>query len=86
MLGARSAEGANVAVVPLTLTAPATDVELAVSTKVNEVVLIVELVIASEKIADSDALSATPVAPTLGVVTVTVGGVMSPTVVIKVQM
>ncbi len=85
MLGSRSADGFNVAVVPLTPTTPTTEAPPAVLVKVNEAELIVELVIASENVADTEAFSAIPVAPEPGLVLDTVGGVVSAEVVMKFQ-
>lgn len=71
--------------VPLTPTTPATAAPPAVLVSVNEVELIVALLIASENVADTEAFNAIPVDPELGVVMVTVGGVLSAAVVMKFQ-
>ena len=76
VLPARSTDGLNVTVLPLTLTVPATAVPPAVASLMLAV-LSVALVIASENVAVYEALSATPVAPLAGAVEDTVGGVVS---------
>jgi len=77
VLPARLAEGVNLAVLPLMLTAPGTAVPPAVCLRVKLAVLSVEFVIASEKLADTEEFSATPLAPLTGDVEDTVGGVVS---------
>jgi hypothetical protein len=76
VLPARGADGVNVAVLPLTFTVPVTATPLA---SVKLAVVSVEFVIGSEKVADTEELSATPVAPFAGDVEDTVGGVVSGT-------
>ena len=78
MLPARLEVGVNVAVLPLTVTVPKT-LGFPVVTRVNVKVEVfsVELVIASEKVAETDEFSATPTPPFGGDVAVTVGGVVS---------
>ena len=78
MLPARPAVGVNVAVLPLTFTVPLTAAPPVVAS-VKLVVMSVELSIASEKVADTEAFSVTPVAPLSGEVEDTVGGVVSGT-------
>lgn len=73
---ARAAVGVNVAVLPLTLTVPATAAPPVVASLTLAVVS-EALVIASEKVADKEEFSATPVAPFAGEVADTVGGVVS---------
>src|SRR5882672_10739309 len=77
VLPARLAVGVNVAVWPLTFTVPVTVAPPAVGRRVKLAVLSVELVIASEKVADTEEFSATPVAALAGDVEDTVGGVVS---------
>ena len=72
--------GANVAALPLTLTAPVTVAPPAVGLKVKLAVLSVEFVIVREKVADTEVFSATPVAPLAGDVEDTVGSVVLVTV------
>jgi len=87
VLAARLAEGPNVAVLPLTLTMPVSPVPPAVGAMLKLVVVSVELVIASEKVADTEEFIATPVAAFAGEVEDTVGGVVSMTeAVVKVQL
>ena len=82
-----AAEGVNLAVLPLTLTVPETAVPPEVVASVTLAVVSVALVIASEKLADTGVLSATPVAALAGDVTDTVGGVVSGiAAVVKLQM
>src|SRR5450759_402354 len=69
---ARFAAGVKVAVVPAQVTAPGTAVDPCF--KVNVVALIVEVVIATLKIAEMLLLTAVPVALFTGTVEVTVGG------------
>jgi len=86
VLPARLAVGVKVAVLPLTVTVPMTRDPPAVGRRVNDAVLIVELFIGSEKVADIAELSVTPVALLAGDVLDTVGGVVSDaTLVVKVQ-
>ena len=76
MLPARLAEGISVAVLPLMLTVPVTAAP-PVTLRVKLVVFRVELVIASEKLADTEEFSAMPVAVFAGDVEDTVGRVVS---------
>src|SRR5450759_5776190 len=69
---ARFAAGVKVAVVPAQVTAPGTAVDPCFKVKV--VALIVEVVIATLKIAEMLLLTAVPVALFIGTVEVTVGG------------
>ena len=85
MPAASGADGVNVAVLPLTLTAPATAAPPEFVANEKVAAFSVELVIASENVADTRVLSATPVAPTVGDVEDTVGAVVSPEPVIKIQ-
>lgn len=71
-----AAEGANEAVLPLTSTVPVTAVPPAFAS-LKLAVVSVEFVIASEKVADIEALVATLVAPFAGDVADTVGRVVS---------
>ena len=75
------AEGLNVAVfvLLLTFTVPAMAAPFVVFTSVKLAVLSEEFFIASEKVADTDAFSTTPVAPLVGDMATTVGGVVSGT-------
>jgi hypothetical protein len=75
VLAARLAAGVKVAVLPLTLTVPVTAAPPVVVFKVKVVVFSVEFVIGTEKVADTEVLSATPVALLAGLVEDTVGGV-----------
>jgi hypothetical protein len=85
VLPASAAKGVNVAVLPLTLTVPVTGAPLLVASMTLAVVS-VELVIASEKVAETEALVATAFAPLAGDVADTVGGVVSgAAAVVKVQ-
>jgi hypothetical protein len=84
VLATSGAEGVNLAVLPLTVTVPATGT-LPASEKLA--VVSVELFIASENVADREELSATPTAPFCGEIADTVGGVVSGTApVVKFQM
>jgi hypothetical protein len=74
---ARLAVGVNVAVLPLTFTEPITAPPPAVGRKVKLAPFKDALVIASEKVADTDAFSVMPVALFAGDVADTVGGVVS---------
>ena len=74
---ARAADGVNLAVLPLTLTVPLTGAPPEVLASVKLAVVSVALVIGSEKLADTEALVATPVAALAGEVADTVGGVVS---------
>ena len=76
VLAASGADGVNVAVLPLTFTAPAV-VAPAVDSRVKLAVLSVEFVIASEKVAETEEFSAMPVAAMAGEGVDTVGGVVS---------
>jgi hypothetical protein len=76
VMASRGAEGANVAVLPLTFTMPeAAAPPGAASVKLAFVS--VELVIGSEKVADTEEFSATPAAAFAGDMADTVGGVVS---------
>jgi hypothetical protein len=87
MLPARGADGVNVAVLPLTLTRPLTAVPSEVFAKVKLALVSVAFVIASEKVADTEEFSATPIAPFAGDVADTIGGVVSGTApVVKFQL
>ena len=77
VLPARLAVGVNVAVFPLTFTVPMTRDPPAVGRKVNVAVVIVALFIDSEKVAEIEEFSVTPVALLAGEVLDTVGGVVS---------
>src|SRR4051794_18063211 len=70
-------DGLNVAVLPLTLNVPVTIAPSAALAKLKLVVFSVELVIASEKVAETDELSATAVEALTGEIEDTVGGVVS---------
>ena len=74
---ARPAVGVNVATVPTMFTVPVTAAPPVVVASVKLAVVIVELVIASEKVADTEEVVATPVAALAGDVEETVGGVVS---------
>jgi len=79
-------DGLKVAVLPLTLNVPVTVAPSTALARVKLVVFSVELVIGSEKVAETDELSATAVAPLAGEVEDTVGGVVSGAApVVKVQ-
>ena len=82
MLPVRLANGVNVAVLPLTLTVPATGVPVPVTASVNVVAFKVALFIGSENVTIAVLLSATLVAPMLGKRDCTVGGVVSGGVVV----
>jgi hypothetical protein len=82
VLGARFSPGEKVAVLPLTLTVPVTAAPSGVFFRVKVVVFSVEFVMATEKVADTEGLRATPVALLSGLVEDTVGGVA----VVKLQM
>ena len=75
VLATRAADGVNVAVLPLTFTVPVIGVPPEASLKLA--VVSVELVIDSEKVADTAEFSATPAAAFAGFVADTVGGVVS---------
>jgi hypothetical protein len=70
-------EGTNIAVSLLTFTGPVTAAPPAVGLRVKLAVLSVTLVIGSEKFADTEEFSVTPVAAFAGEVADTVGGVVS---------
>jgi hypothetical protein len=70
-------DGLNVAVLPLTLNVPVTVAPSVDLATLKLVVLSVELVIGSEKVAETDELSATAVATFAGEVEDTVGDVVS---------
>jgi hypothetical protein len=87
VLAVRGVAGINVAVSPLTLTVPVLTVPPVVVNKVKLTVFSVEFVIASEKVAETEALVATPIAALAGDVVDTVGGVVSESApVVKLQM
>ena len=77
VLATRELDGVNVAVLPLTFTVPVTCVPPEVVASLKLVVVSVELVIASEKVADTGEFSAMPAAALAGFVAETVGGVVS---------
>ena len=77
VLAARAADGVNLAVLPLTLTVPLRAAPLVVVMRVKLAVFSVELVIGSEKVADTEEFVATPFAALAGDVEDTVGGVVS---------
>jgi len=77
VLPARLPVGVNVAVVPVMFTVPVTAVPPVVVASVKLGFVSVELVIGSEKVADTEEFSATPVAAFAGDVDDTVGGVVS---------
>ena len=77
VLATREADGVNVAVLPLTFTVPVTCVPPEVVASLKLAVVSVELVIASEKVADTEEFSATFAAAFAGLVEDTVGGVVS---------
>ena len=77
MLPARLPVGVKVAVLPLTFTVPVTVAPPPVGLRVKLAVFSVEFVIASEKVADTEEFSATPVAAFAGNVADTIGGVVS---------
>lgn len=84
--GERFAEGVNVAVLPVTFTVPVTATPPADLVNWKLAVFSVELVMASENVADTCAPTATSVASLIGDVADTVGGVVSPATVEKVQL
>ena len=77
VLFSRLPEGVNVAVLALIPTAPLTGAPELATTRVNVEVVSVALLIGSENVAIGAILSATPVAPLIGDVASTVGGVVS---------
>ena len=77
VLPVRLAAGVNRAVLPLTLTVPEIAEPPLVGLSVKLEVFNVELVIASENVAEIEEFDATPRARFCGVVDVTVGGVVS---------
>ena len=77
VLGARAEDGTNVAVLPLTLTVPASAIPCDVLATLKVAPFSVELVIASEKVADTEEFVATLFAPFAGEAEDTVGGVVS---------
>jgi hypothetical protein len=77
VLPLRAADGVNVAVFPLMLNRPLVAAPLEVVTKVKLAVVSVEFVIASEKVADTEEFSATPLAAFAGDVADTIGAVVS---------
>jgi hypothetical protein len=76
VIAARGAVGVKVAVLPLTVTMPATAAPPEPAS-VKLALVSVELVIGSENVADTAVFSATPVAPLAGDMPDTVGGVVS---------
>jgi hypothetical protein len=76
VLAARLLDGTNIAVLPLTTTVPLTAAPPLIASRMLEAVR-VDLVIASEKVAETEALTATPVAAFAGDVAETLGGVVS---------
>ncbi len=87
VLPAKLADGVNLAVLPLMLTVPLTDAPPEVVASVKLEVVNVEFVIASEKLADTEAFSAAPVAAFAGDAEETIGGVVSSAApVVKVQL
>lgn len=77
MFSAKGFEGVNLAVLPLTLTVPMIGTLSKAVSSVKLVWFRVELVIASEKVADIEEFVATPIAELAGDVADTVGGVLS---------
>jgi hypothetical protein len=77
VLAARLTKGVKLAALPVTLTVPLTAAPPEVVASVKLALVSVEFVIASEKVADTDEFSATPVAAFAGDVEDTVGGVVS---------
>ena len=87
MPATRGPDEVKVAVLPLTLTVPATGDPPVVVASLTLALLSVELFIGSEKVADTGVLGATPVAPMDGDVADTVGAVVSATAAVaKVQL
>ena len=82
MLAARTVAGLKITTLPPMLTVPATAVP-PVLTRVKLAVVSVEFLIVSENLADTVGLDAMPVAAFFGDVTVTVGLVVSSTVVVE---
>ena len=76
VLAARLLDGTNIAVLPLTTTVPLTAAPPLTASRMLEPVR-VDLVMASEKVAETEALTPTPVAIFAGDVAETVGGVVS---------
>jgi hypothetical protein len=72
----RAADGVNVAVLPLMLTRPPLAVP-SEAARMKLAVVRVEFLIASEKVADTEEFSATPVSAFAGDVADTIGGVVS---------
>jgi hypothetical protein len=81
----RLAEGTSVAVLPLTTTCPAIAPPPAVRISRKFPVFRVALAIGSEKVADTEVLSATPVVPFGGAASETIGGVASGSVEVRVD-
>ena len=79
VLPASAAVGLNVAVLPLTFTAPVTTAPPEVAFRLKLAVLSVEFVIDSEKVADTEEFSGTPFAASDGDVDEIVGAVVSGT-------
>jgi hypothetical protein len=77
VLAARAAEGVNAAVLPLTCTVPVTAAPPVARTRVKLEGVSVELVITSEKVADTEEFVATPFDASAGEVDDTIGGVVS---------
>ena len=77
----------KLAVLPVTLTVPLTDAPPGIVASVKLALVSVEFVIASEKVADTEEFSVTPVAAFAGDVEDTIGGVVSrATPVVKFQL
>ena len=77
VLAARLTDGTSIAVSPLTTTGPVTAAPPAVGLREKLAVVSVEFVIDSEKVAETEAFGATPVAAFEGDVSDIVGGVVS---------
>ena len=77
VLAIRGADGTNVKVLPLTFAVPINGTPSAVDSKRKFAALSVELVMASEKVAETEEFVAMPVAAFAGEVADTVGGVVS---------
>ena len=77
VLAARLTEGTSIAVLPLTTTGAVTIAPPAVGLRVKLAMSSVALVIALEKVADTEEFSATPVTALSGDVPETIGGVVS---------
>lgn len=77
VLGSSGKKGLVLTVLPLTVIVPGIIAPLTVSTNVKEAACSVEVVIASEKVTETEEFVATPVAAFAGAVAETVGGVES---------